>query len=79
MVADVIKGGDKQPCAGRAPLCRTHGGFRSHINRAGTRTNLTGGFSGGNNDVYGVAPAIRLSQSSCFNSKGLLSRAGFQA
>lgn len=79
MVADDVKGGGKQPCAGRAPLGHTRGGFWSHINGAGTHPSLTGGFSGGNNDGYGIAPGIKLSHSSCFNSKGLPSHAGFQA
>lgn len=50
--------------------------FQAHINGAGTHT---GGSSGGNDDVYGIAPGVRLSQPSCFDSKGLMSPAGFQA
>lgn len=61
MVADVIKGGDKHPCAGKAPLCLTLRGFLSHINGAGTHTSPKGGFSGGNNVMCGTAPGIRRS------------------
>lgn len=53
MVVDLIKGGDKQPSAGRAALCRKlFGFFLVSRNRASTHTSSTCGFPGGNNYVY---------------------------
>lgn len=61
MVVDLIKGGDKQPSAGRAAL--GHKSFQFFFffffvlcNRASTHTSSTGGFPGGNNYVSSTVP-----------------------